>query len=92
MGDRNRLEHLEDGWIAFRDEDGKRWRHRDETATDAGRDYRVFVSDAGEERHYAFGERESHDATIHDLRDQLRRASPGRPSHAGEPAPQPPAA
>lgn len=76
MGDRNKLEHLEDGSIAFRDEDGRRWRHRDVTAATTGPGYRLFVSDSGDERRYHFGEKESHDATVEDLREQVRKAQP----------------
>jgi hypothetical protein len=74
MGDRNKLEHLEDGSIAFHDEGGRRWRHRDVAEAVTGPGYRLFAADDGEERRYHFSEKESHDSTIHDLRDQLQRA------------------
>lgn len=72
----NEIEPLEDGYVAFRTSDGERWKHRDLTEARVGGGYRVFVSDAGEERRYRFGADEPHDATVEDLRDQLRRAEP----------------
>jgi hypothetical protein len=71
----NRLEPLADGFVAFHTERGERWRHKDMSPARTGPGYRVFVSDAGEERRYEFGANESHDATVFDLRDQLARAS-----------------
>jgi hypothetical protein len=76
MGDRNRLEPLPDGFVAFRTEDGQRWRHRDIEEARTGEGYRLFISDSGDERRYVFGPNESHDATLYDLRLQLRRAQP----------------
>jgi hypothetical protein len=35
----------------------------------------VFISDHGVERRYPFGPRESHDATILDLREQLAKST-----------------
>ena len=72
----DRLEPLADGFVAFHTERGERWRHKDMSEARTGPGYRVFVSDKGEERRYQFGEHESHDATILDLRDQLARAKP----------------
>jgi hypothetical protein len=72
----NRLEPLADGFVAFHTERGERWRHKDMSPARTGPGYRVFVSDAGEERRYEFGANESHDATILDLRDQLARSKP----------------
>ena len=72
----NRLEPVADGFVAFYTEHGERWRHKDMSEARTGPGYRLFVSDKGEERRYEFGEHESHDATILDLRDQLSRAKP----------------
>lgn len=72
----NKLEPVADGFVAFHTERGERWRHKDMSAARTGPGYRLFVSDAGEERRYEFGEHESHDATILDLREQLARAKP----------------
>jgi hypothetical protein len=72
----NRLEPVADGFVAFHTEHGERWRHKDMSDARTGPGYRLFVSDKGEERRYEFGEHESHDATILDLRDQLARAKP----------------
>ena len=76
MADRNRLEPLPDGFIAFWTRDGQRWKHKDVEEGRVGEGYRIFISDAGEERRYVFGPREPHDATVEDLRDQLARAQP----------------
>ena len=76
MGDRNRLEPLPDGFVAFRTEKGQRWRHKDIEEARVGEGYRLFISDSGEERKYVFGPNESHDATLFDLRQQLSRAQP----------------
>jgi hypothetical protein len=76
MGRNDRLEPLDDGFVAFHDESGARWKHKDMSPARTGEGYRVFVSDRGEERRYAFGPRESHDATIIDLREQLAKATP----------------
>ena len=76
MGDRNKLEPLPDGFVAFRTEDGQRWRHKDVEDGRVGEGYRLFLSDKGEERKYVFGPNESHDATLFDLRHQLSRAQP----------------
>lgn len=74
MGDRNKLEPLPDGFVAFHTEDGQRWRHKDMEEARAGEGYRIFISDSGEERRYVFGPNEVHDATLFDLRHQLSRA------------------
>ena len=76
MKSNNKLEPLPDGFVAFHTERGERWRHKDMEDGRTGTGYRVFISDKGEERRYKFGPRESHDATILDLRDQLARAEP----------------
>jgi hypothetical protein len=70
----NRLEPLPDGFVAFHTEKGERWKHRDVEEGTVGLGYRLFVSDAGEQRRYSFGPREPHDATLFDLRDQLSRS------------------
>jgi hypothetical protein len=72
----NRLEPLADGFVAFHTEQGERWRHKDMSPARTGPGYRLFINEAGEERRYEFGEHESHDATVLDLRDQLARAKP----------------
>lgn len=64
----DRLEPLADGFVAFRAVNGERWKHR------TGPGYRLFISDSGEQRRYAFGPAEPHDATLLDLREQLTRA------------------
>lgn len=74
MADRNRLEPLDDGWVAFWTEDGERWKHKDLEEARVGPGVRLFVSDRGEERQYTFGPAEPHDATLWDLREQLRRS------------------
>lgn len=74
MSRKNQLEPLEEGWVAFHTEDGERWRHKDLTEGRVGEGYRVFISDAGEERRYRFSATEPHDATTADLREQLTRA------------------
>lgn len=79
----NSLQPLDNGFVAFRTENGERWKHRDLTEGRVGEGYRVFISDDGEERHYRFSPDEPHDATIHDLRDQLRRAEPASGGVAG---------
>lgn len=76
MARKNHLEPLEDGWVAFHSEDGQRWRHKDLTEGRVGEGDRLFISDDGEERRYRFAADEPHDATIEDLRDQLRRSQP----------------
>ena len=83
----DRLEPLEDGFVAFRTDKGERWKHKDVEEGRIGRGYRLFVSDTGEERRYAFGASEPHDATLLDLRDQLGRATPVARS-SGESAPE----
>lgn len=70
----SQLEPLDDGYVAFRAEDGGRWKHKDLTEGRAGEGYRVFISDDGEQRRYRFGPDEPYDATVEDLRDQLRQA------------------
>ena len=72
----NRLEPLADGFVAFHAADGERWKHRDVEASRTGPGYRLFVSDRGEQRRYAFGPAEPHDATLLDLREQVVRATP----------------
>jgi hypothetical protein len=74
MSRSNQLEPLEDGYVAFRTGDGERWKHKDMTEGRAGEGYRVFISNDGEQRRYRFGPDEPHDATLEDLRDQLRQA------------------
>ena len=76
MRSKDQLEPLADGFIAFRTKSGERWKHRDVEDATVGPGYRLFVSDSGEERRYAFGPKESHDATILDLREQLGKAKP----------------
>jgi hypothetical protein len=76
MPKKHQLEPLEDGFVAFRTETGERWKHRDLTEGRVGEGYRVFISDDGEERRYRFSTKEVHDATIFDLREQLKRAEP----------------
>jgi hypothetical protein len=76
MADHDRLERLDDGSIAFRAADGKRWRHRDIETSRTGPGYRLFISDTGEQRQCTFGPGESHDTTLLDLREQLARAQP----------------
>lgn len=80
---RNQLEPLEDGYVAFHAQDGKRWKHKDLTEGRVGEGDRVFISDNGEERRYRFGPDELHDATIEDLREQLARAEPAPGPAAG---------
>jgi hypothetical protein len=81
MKSRDKLEPLPDGFVAFHAADGKRWRHKDvEDGRAGGTGYRLFISEDGEERRYVFGPRESHDATILDLREQLARAQPAGPA------------
>jgi hypothetical protein len=79
----NKLEPTADGFVAFHTERGERWRHKDMSEARTGPGYRIFVSDAGEERRYEFGAHESHDATILDLRDQLAKATPTTAGAAG---------
>ncbi|HEV2130608.1 MAG TPA: hypothetical protein VGR27_05875 [Longimicrobiaceae bacterium] len=74
MADRNRLEPLDDGWVAFWTEDGERWKHKDFAEARVGPGYRLFISDRGEHRQYTFGPAEPHDATLLDLREQLKRS------------------
>ncbi len=88
MGRNDRLEPLADGFVAFHSERGERWKHKDVAGEGGGTGYRLFVSDRGEERRYTFGPRETHDATILDLREQLAKAAPaaamgGAPSARG---------
>ena len=75
MGKKDRLEPLDDGFVAFHTESGQRWRHKDIEDAVTGPGYRLFLSDTGEERRYFFGPKEPHDATVHDLRRQLAAAS-----------------
>ena len=88
MADHDRLERLDDGSIAFRATDGKRWRHRDIETSRTGPGYRLFISDTGEQRRCTFGPGESHDTTLLDLREQLARARPfdstAMPAESGE--------
>lgn len=76
MTKKDQLEPLEDGWVAFHAEGGERWRHKDLAEGRVGEGYRVFVADDGQERRYRFGSGELHDATLEDLREQLRRSEP----------------
>ena len=71
----DRLEPLEDGFVGFRTADGQRWKHKDIEEGRVGPGYRLFVSENGEERRYAFGKHEPHDATLLDLREQLAKAA-----------------
>ena len=80
MKSRDKLEPLPDGFVAFHAADGKRWRHKDVEDGRTGTGYRLFLSEDGEERRYMFGPRESHDATILDLREQLARAQAAGPA------------
>ena len=84
MANRNKLEPLGDGFIAFHTESGERWKHKDvaDPAAEGGY-HRLFISDRGEERRYVFRAREPRDATIHDLRDQLARAQAAGSAAAG---------
>ena len=70
----DRLEPLPDGYVGFRAANGERWKHKDVEEGRTGPGYRLFISDSGEERRYAFGASEPHDATLLDLREQLSRA------------------
>ena len=89
MAGKNQLEPLDDGFVAFHTEDGERWKHRDETEARVGAGYRVFISDAGEERRFRFGANEPHDATLSDLREQLRQAEAApRPAAGSVPEPE----
>ena len=75
--DRDRLEPLDDGFVAFHTESGERWKHCDvEEEGRTGPGYRLFVSDRGDRRRYSFGATEPHDTTVFDLREQLKRATP----------------
>ena len=74
--DHDRLERLDDDFVAFHTTAGARWRHKDFEAARTGSGYRLFISDDGERRRYDFGPHESHDATLLDLREQLERATP----------------
>ena len=71
----DRLEPLEDGFVAFRTADGQRWKHKDIAESRVGPGYRLFISENGEERRYTFGKNEPHDATLLDLREQLGKAT-----------------
>ena len=70
----DRLEPLPDGYVGFRAANGERWKHKDVEVGRTGPGYRLFVSETGEQRRYAFGPSEPHDATLLDLREQLIRA------------------
>ena len=77
MNKRDKLEPLADGWVAFHTESGERWKHKDVTeseATGLATQYRLFVSDRGEQRRYTFAPKDPRDSTISDLREQLRRS------------------
>jgi hypothetical protein len=76
MGGKNRLEPMADGFVGFYTESGQHWRHKDIEESKTGPGYRLFISDEGEERRYSIGPKESHDATISDLRQQLAAAKP----------------
>ena len=72
--DRSPLEPLADGFTAFETADGERWKHRDIEASRVGPGYRLFVNERGEQRRCDFAPGESHDVTLTDLREQLKRA------------------
>jgi hypothetical protein len=74
MSAKNRLEPMADGFVGFHTESGDHWKHRDVEESKAGPGYRLFISDKGEERRYTFSPKETHDATIFDLRQQLAAA------------------
>jgi hypothetical protein len=79
MNKRDRLEPLADGWVGFASESGKRWKHKDVTeigTTGPTVQYRLFVSDGGEQRRYTFAPNDPRDSTVWDLREQLRRSEP----------------
>ena len=85
MNKRDKLEPLADGWVAFHAESGERWKHKDFTEGEAAglaAHYRLFVSDRGEQRRYAFAPKDPRDSTISDLREQLRRSEVA-PASAG---------
>lgn len=86
MPQKNQLEPLDDGFVAFRTENGERWKHKDLTEGRVGEGYRTFISDDGEERRYRFSANDVHDATIFDLREQLRRAEPASGEARSAPA------
>ena len=83
MRGKDRLEPMADGFSGFYTERGDHWKHKDVAPTAAGPGYRLFISDKGEERRYVFGPKESHDATIFDLREQLAAAQPLTPADRG---------
>lgn len=83
MGGKNKLEPMADGFVGFYDESGERWKHKDIEEAATGPGYRLFLSDKGEERRYRFGPKESHDATIFDLRQQLAAAELVAPAGRG---------
>jgi hypothetical protein len=83
MGGKNRLEPMADGFVGFYTESGEHWKHKDIGDAHAGPGYRLFISDKGEERRYTFGPKESHDATIFDLRQQLAATEPMTPAGRG---------
>ncbi|HET7459257.1 MAG TPA: hypothetical protein VFJ74_16525 [Gemmatimonadaceae bacterium] len=74
--DHDRLERLPDDYTGFHTKAGERWKHKDFEEARTGAGYRLFISDRGERRRYDFGPRESHDATLLDLREQLEQAKP----------------
>lgn len=76
MGKRDKLEPLPDGFVAFHAESGERWKHKDVIPEGSGAGYRLFISDKGEERRYAFGPKDPRDSTVWDLRYQLSKAEP----------------
>lgn len=76
MSSKNRLEPMADGFVGFYAESGEHWRHKDVEASKTDGGYRVFISDKGEERRYTFGPKETRDATIFDLRQQLAAGKP----------------
>ena len=82
--DHDRLEALADGFTAFHTTSGERWKHIDREVSRVGAGYRLFVADSGEQRRYDFGPTEPHDATLFDLREQLRRATPMTPTDTDE--------
>jgi len=72
---RDHLEPLPDGFVGFYTTSGEHWKHRDVVEAESNTRYRLFVSDHGEEKRYTFGPKESPDATLLDLREQLGRAT-----------------
>ena len=77
MARSNKLEPLDDGWVAFHTESGERWKHKDvinPPGSGEPHEYRLFVSDKGEQRRYVFRPVDPRDVTVEDLRYQLTKA------------------